>query len=228
VTSNVANVPAKKALLIQLWQENPIFRQVLGICSALAVTNLAFNTLLMCLGLIWATTMTNVTVSALRNWTPKRVRMMFTVLVIAAYVIVVDILMKVFFPEIHRDIRAYVGLIVTNCIVMGRAEAFASKNRVWPSFCDGLGAGLGYSAVLMTVAVIREILGQGSLFRGSALMIQFAGPEAWAPYSWTIMILPPGAFFVLAVVVWAVRAWAIRREERAAAAKPAPAAGGAK
>ncbi len=196
-----AKINPKVALLKQLWTENPIFRQVLGICSALAVTNLMFNTLLMCVGLIWTTVMTNITVSALRNYIPQRVRMMVQVLIIACYVIIVDIVLQAKYPEIHRVIGAYVGLIITNCIIMGRAEAFASRNPVWPSFCDGLGSGLGYSGVLMSIALVREVLGFGSVFG-----VMLPGTEIWW-HSWTIMIMPPGAFFVLAIIVWIARSW---------------------
>lgn len=120
------------ALAQQIWNENPIFRQVLGICSALAVTNLIFNTLLMCVGLIWTTTMSSFTVSLLRNYTPKRIRIMVQILIVAVYVIVVDIVFRVFFFETHKDIAAYVGLIITNCIVLGRLEAYANKNTIEP------------------------------------------------------------------------------------------------
>ena len=176
-----------RALKTQVWEENPIFRQVLGICSALAVTNRMTNTVLMCAGLIWAQTMSSITVSLLRNLIPRRVRMIVQVLIIAAYVICV-------------------GLIVTNCIIMGRLEGYASKNPVLPSFFDGLGAGLGYSAVLVAVASVRELLGFGSLF-GQPLL---GGAASWR--NWTIMVTPPGAFFVLAIWVWAARAYAMRRQ----------------
>ncbi len=211
-----ANIPAKRALLIQLWQDNPIFRQVLGICSSLAVTNLMFNTLLMCVGLIWSTALSSVTVSLLRAYIPTRIRMMVEVLIISAYVIVVDVAIHARYPDIHRVIGPYVGLIITNCIIMGRMEAFAIKNRPWPSFCDGLGAGLGYSALLMAVAVIREALGFGTLF-GAPL----PATDVWW-HSWTIMIMPPGAFFVLAMMVWAARGWAMKLDAAKAAAKAAP------
>jgi Na+-transporting NADH:ubiquinone oxidoreductase subunit D len=204
-----------QALLRQLWEENPIFRQVLGICSALAVTNLMFNTLLMCGGLIWTTVMSSMTVSALREYIPVRVRMMVQVLIISVYVIVVDIVIRAAYPEIHKVIGPYVGLIITNCIVMGRLEVFASKNPPWPSVMDGLGAGLGYSFVLMTIAVIREVLGFGTVF-GYVL----PGRDAWW-YSWTIMVTPPGAFFVLAILIWVARAHTLAREARLVKAKEA-------
>jgi Na+-transporting NADH:ubiquinone oxidoreductase subunit D len=199
MTVPAARLGSRTVLYKQLWEDNPIFRQVLGICSALAVTNLMFNTLLMCIGLVWATVMTNVTVSATRDYTPPRVRMVFQVLVIACYVIVVDVAIQALFPAIHDQIGPYVGLIITNCIIMGRAEAFASKNRPWPSLLDGLGAGLGYSAVLMAVAVVRETLGSGSWF-GIALPLR-----EWWWSQWVIMVMPPGAFFVLAIIVWIAR-----------------------
>ena len=202
-----AKVHPRTAFVKQLWEENCICRQVLGICSALAVTNLMFNTLLMCAGLVWTVVMTNITVSLLRNYTPQRVRMMVQVLIISCYVIIVEVTLRATFFEIHRVIGPYVGLIITNCIIMGRAEAFASKNTVWPSVWDGLGAGLGYTAVLMTVALIREVLGFGTVF-GLAL----PATEVWW-HSWTIMIMPPGAFFVLAVVVWVIRGYALGKAD---------------
>jgi len=225
------SVPPRRALLDQFWKENPIFRQVLGICSALAVTNLVFNTTLMCLGLIWTTTMAGLTVSLLRNAMPRRIRIMVQILIVAVYVIVVDIVFKVRFYQTHSQIAAYVGLIVTNCIVLGRLEAFASKNRPLAAMADGFGAGLGYSAILMFVAVVREILGFGTLLKYTAWEVQVVGPGGlvdgalgalglagamdsaglqWR--NWTIMVMPPGAFFVLAVAVWLARSHALRRE----------------
>ena len=206
VTQQQDKVSAGEALMTQVWRENPIFRQVLGICSALAVTNRMFNTLLMCGGLIWATTMSGLTVSLLRSYTPRRVRIMVNVLIVAAYVIVVDIALRALFPAVHGQIAAYVGLIITNCIVLGRLEAFAGKSRPWPALCDGLGAGLGYSGVLMLVATVREVLGFGSVF-GWTLPIAFE--------KWTIMVTPPGAFFVLAIWVWLARAWSLRKQGEA-------------
>ena len=201
------------AMAQQLWAENPIFGQVLGICSALAVTNRMFNTLLMCVGLIWATTMSSLTVSLMRNITPRRIRMMVQVLIIACYVICVDIALRAFFPEIQRAIAAYVGLIVTNCIVLGRMEAFASRNGPLASAADGLGAGLGYSFVLMLVATVRELLGFGTLFG-----FQLGGFTTWwheGQHQWILMIMPPGAFFVLATWVWIFRAIKMRKEASA-------------
>ena len=236
-----SSVPPRRALLEQLWNENPIFRQVLGICSALAVTNLVFNTALMCTGLIWTTTMSGLTVSLLRNAIPRRIRIMVQVLIVAVFVIVVDIVFRANFLETHNQIAAYVGLIITNCIVLGRLEAFASKNRPLAAMADGLGAGLGYSMILMAVAVVRELLGFGTLLKGTAWEVAILGPGSlveagleaiglagpiaaagleWR--NWTIMVMPPGAFFVLAVAVWAARARALRRERAAQAKETAP------
>jgi Na+-transporting NADH:ubiquinone oxidoreductase subunit D len=205
-----AELPAGKAMWEQLWNENPIFRQVLGICSALAVTNRMFNTLLMCGGLLWATSMSSLTVSLLRDYTPKRVRIMVNVLIIAVYVICVDIALRAFFPAIHRDIAAYVGLIITNCIVLGRLEAFASKNPPGPAVADGFGAGLGYSFVLLIVATVRELLGFGTVFGVTIPGYTQLLTENNA--QWIIMVMPPGAFFVLAMVVWVMRSRALKHE----------------
>jgi len=222
------NIPATtpptpgRALWTQFGPENPVFRQVLGICSALAVTNLVFNTSLMCAGLCWATTMSALTVSLLRNHTPPRIRIMVQVLIIAVYVIAVDIVLRAMLFETHREIAAYVGLIITNCIVLGRLEAFASRNRPLVSAADGLGAGLGYSAILLAVAVVREVLGFGTILKNTPWEVRIV--ELWQPGApelwwrgWTIMVTPPGAFFVLAVIVWAARAWVLRGADEPAA-----------
>jgi len=151
---------------------------------------------LMCAGLTFPTAFSCLTVSLLRRHTPKQVRMMIQVLTIAAYVIIVDIAMRAYFPEVHKLIGPYVGLIITNCIIMGRCEAFATQNPPLASFLDGLGAGLGYSLVLVSIAFVREALGFGTLF-GIAL----PGRSLWW-HQWTIMVMPPGAFFMLALVAW--------------------------
>ncbi len=195
-----------RALLKNIWSDNPVFRQVLGICSALAVTNLLKNTLLMCGGLVFTAALSSLTVSLLRNYIPKQVRMMVQVLIIAAYVIIVDIFIRAQFPEIHKTIGPYVGLIITNCIIMGRAEAFASKNPAWPSMLDGIGAGLGYSLVLIVIAVVREALGFGTL-----LGIPLPARDIWW-YQWTIMVMPPGAFFMLALVAWFGNSIVLKKE----------------
>ena len=194
-----------RALISNLWNENPVFRQMLGICSTLAVTNLLKNTLLMCGGLIFTAGLSSLTISLLRKNIPKQVRMMVQVLIIAAYVIIVDIFIRAQFPDIHKTIGPYVGLIITNCIIMGRAEAFASKNPAWPSLLDGIGAGLGYSLILVVIAIFREALGFGTL-----MGFELPGKEIWW-YQWTIMVMPPGAFFMLALMAWFGNAFVLRK-----------------
>lgn len=190
---------AGKIFIKGLWEDNPVFRQVLGICSTLAVTNLLANTLFMCFGVVFVTSLSNLTISLLRDYIPPRVRMIVQVLIIASFVMMVDIIIKAFAPDIHRFIGPYVGLIITNCIIMGRAEAFASQNKPGASFLDGIACGLGYSVILIVIACIREPLGFGTLL-GYALP---ARDLWWHP--WTIMIMPPGAFFMLAMVTWIAR-----------------------
>jgi Na+-transporting NADH:ubiquinone oxidoreductase subunit D len=148
---------------------------------------------------IFTTAFTNLTVSLLRNYIPQRIRMIVQVLIIASYVMMVDIVIKATAPDIHRFIGPYVGLIITNCIIMGRAEAFASQNRPLPSLLDGIACGLGYSVVLVAIAVVREIMGFGSIL-GHPL----PGIDIWW-HQWTIMVMPPGAFFMLAIVTWIAR-----------------------
>ncbi len=191
--------PAKTIMQEGLWIENPVLRHTLGICSTLAVTNLMVNTLVMNIGLIFTLSMSCTTVSILRNITPMRIRMMVQTLIISSYVIIFDIFIKGYLPDISEALGPYVGLIITNCIVMGRCEAFARNNLPLPSFLDGLAVGIGYSLVLFGVAFVRELLGFGTLF-GFQIM-----PEAFTP--WTIMIMPPGAFFTLALYVWLARTY---------------------
>ena len=182
-----------------LWKDNPVLRQVLGICSTLAVTNLMINTLVMNAGLIFTLAMSSLTVSLLRTYTPLRIRMMVQTLIIATYVVIVDIVIKAYLPDISEALGPYVGLIITNCIVMGRCEAFAKNNPPWPSFIDGIAVGLGYAFVLTTIAVFREILGFGTIF-GFRVM-----PAGFTP--WTIMIMAPGAFFMLGLFIWMVKSF---------------------
>ena len=177
-----------------LWTNNPIFIQILGICSALAVTNNLNNTLIMTIGVSMTTALASFTLSSLKNLIPHKVRMIVQVVVISFYVILIDILLRAYLPEASKQLGPYVGLIITNCIIMGRAEAFAQANKPGLSFWDGLTSGLGYMGVLMAIAFVRELLGFGSLFGVQIL------PEAFVP--WTIMIMAPSAFFLVALVMW--------------------------
>jgi Na+-transporting NADH:ubiquinone oxidoreductase subunit D len=195
----------KKLLLANLGRDNPVFVQVLGICSTLAVTNSLRNTVVMCLGLVFTLTLSNLTVSLLRKWVPGRIRMMVEVLIIASYVIIVDIVLKAYHPDIWRQLGPYVGLIITNCIIMGRAEAYAMQNPPWMSVVDGFSAGLGYSYVLLALAVARELLGAGTVWG-----VQVLG-DWWV--NWSIMIMAPGAFFMLALFIWLIKGVILKPEE---------------
>jgi len=197
---------------------NPVFVQILGICSTLAVTNVLKNTIVMCAGLVFVTGLSNLTVSILRKYMPGRIRMMVETLIIAAYVIIVDVALKAFIPDISRQLGPYVGLIITNCIIMGRAEAFALANPPGLSLVDGLSSGLGYSYVLLIIAFLRELLGSGSIWGLRVL------GEWWV--NWNIMIMAPGAFFMLALFIWVVKGSFMKERPGAApAAKPAAAGG---
>ena len=207
----MATMKSRAIFVTGLWRENPVFRQILGICSALAVTNLLVNTLIMSLGLIFVTSMSNVTVSILRGVTPPRIRMMVQTLVIASYVIIVDITLKAYLPDISQALGPYVGLIITNCIIMGRCEAFARNNPVLPSLLDGIASGCGYAFVLLSVAFFREMLGFGTFF-GVRVM-----PAAWT--NWTIMVMAPGAFFMLGAFIWVVRSFGPKEEEKPGTAR---------
>ncbi len=203
-------VSSRKIALDGIWYNNPIFRQVLGICSTLAVTNLVTNTAVMCLGLIYTNAVSCATASALRSITPFRLRMISSTLIIAAYVIALHNFLMAYLPDISAQLGPYVGLIITNCIVLGRVEAFSIQNKPWPALVDGVSSAVGYSLVLLLIAVFREGLGFGSI-AGISLPFSFT--------KWTIMVMAPGAFFMVAIVVWIARWWDMRAEESRRAQK---------
>jgi len=198
-----------RLLVRGLWHDNAIFRQVLGICSTLAVTNLVLNTTVMCTALVATTALSCLTVSLLRHYTPRGIRMMVETLIIAFYVILFDMALRAYWPEMSRQLGPYVGLIITNCIIMGRCEAYANANPPISSLVDGLANGLGYSFVLLLIATVREVLGMGSFF-GMSL------PYFSTPYwdRWIIMVMPPGAFFTLALAIWLFRSLGMMREDK--------------
>ncbi len=204
----MSKLPVKgfAALKRMLWEENPVIGQILGICSALAVTNLVKNTLVMCLGLIFTLAMSCFTVSLMRNVIPRQVRMIIQVLIIAAYVIFIKIVLDAFLPEISNELGPYVGLIITNCIVMGRTEGYAMANKPVDSILDGVGAGIGYSLVLLPIAMIREPLGLGTFFGMQVI------PADWT--KWNMMVIAPSGFFALATYIWIVRAFKSGGEKR--------------
>ncbi len=187
-----------------LWTANPVLIQVLGICSALAVTNNLLNTAIMGAGVTFSTAFTSLTVSLLRNVIPRKVRLMVQFLLAAFYVILVDMTLKAYLPDVSRALGPYVGLIVTNCILMGRAEAFARSNRPLISFWDGAANGTGYSAVLIVIASVRELLGFGTLLNARLL------PESFP--TWTIMVMAPSAFFLVASLLWIAKNIMLRKE----------------
>ena len=163
MNSNGTTTLSRDIIADGLWRNNPIFRQILGICSTLAVTNVVLNTMVMCVSLTIVTAFSCFTISLLRKWTPMTIRMMVQTLVIAFYVIIVDVTLKAYWPAMSTNLSPYVGLIITNCIVLGRAEGFAMHHGFFESVLDGLGNGLGYSLILIVVATIREFFGKGSL-----------------------------------------------------------------
>jgi Na+-transporting NADH:ubiquinone oxidoreductase subunit D len=176
--------------------------------------------MVMVLGVTFATAMGSWTLSLLKDLIPRKVRMIVQVLVLSFYVIIIDILLRAYQPAISKQLGPYVGLIITNCILMGRAEAFAAANKPWPSFVDGIANGLGYSLVLLGISVIREFLGFGSVFG-----LKLAG-DGFTP--WTIMVMAPSAFFLVALALWAANTWNAKQAAKANAAKAPAAAAAAK
>jgi Na+-transporting NADH:ubiquinone oxidoreductase subunit D len=193
---------AKNALFEPLTQNNPITLQVLGICSALAVTTQLSVALIMCLALTSVTAFSNLSISLIRNHIPGSIRIIVQMTVIASLVIVVDQILKAYAYEISKQLAVFVGLIITNCIVMGRAEAYAMKNPPGMAFLDGIGNGLGYSLILITVAFFRELFGSGSLLGYQILKPVSDG--GWY-YPNGLMLLAPSAFFIIGLTIWAMR-----------------------
>jgi Na+-transporting NADH:ubiquinone oxidoreductase subunit D len=191
-----------------LWTNNPIFAQVLGICSTLAVTNLVLNTTVMCVALVFTLSLSSATVSILRMFTPRNIRMMVETLIIAFYVIIVDVVLKAYWPHMSDNLGPYVGLIITNCIVMGRCEAYGNSNPPGVAFIDGLFNALGYTFVLLIIAAFREILGMGTFLGFS---VPYFSSAYWD--KWIIMVMPPGAFFMLAIVTWVFRSIGLSKQE---------------
>lgn len=201
----MATESPKQVIIRNVWTDNQVLRQILGICSSLAVTNRMQNSLVMGLGLTFATALSSLTLSALRNHIPQRVRMIIQTLVIAFYVILVNIALQAYLPSISKQLGPYVGLIITNCIIMGRAEAYAAKNPPFVSMLDGMFAGLGYTLVLLTISLIRETLGFGKIF-GIALPFKFT--------TWTLMVMPPAAFFIIGIFIWALNNYQMKKDAR--------------
>ena len=194
----------REALVDPLFNDNPIALQVLGICSALAVTTRMDTSLVMSIAVICVLTLSNVFVSLLRNGIPTNIRIIVQLTIIASLVIVTDQILKAYLPDISKQLSVFVGLIITNCIIMGRAEAFAMANPPGMSMLDGLGNGLGYALILMLTAFLRELFGSGRLFGKEVLPLVSEG--GWYNPN-GLMLLSPSAFFIIGLLIWALRVW---------------------
>ncbi len=214
----------RKLISDPLTDNNPITIQVLGICSALAVTTLVYPSVVMAVAVVFVGAFANLFTSLLRNSIPKQVRMIVQLIIIATLVTVVELTLKAFNFTVYKQLSVFIGLIITNCIVMGRLEAFAMANKPWQSFLDGIGNGLGYGAILIIVALIREIFGKGTLFAGSPIAMNLIGADnistsymintaaesgigTW--FSWysnnNLMVLPAAAMFIIGILIWIQR-----------------------
>ncbi len=202
---------AKRALFEPVIDNNPVTLHVLGICSALAVTTSLLPSLYMALALTSVAALANTAVSAIRKVLPSSIRIIVQMTIIASLVIVVDQLLKAFAYNMSRELSVFVGLIITNCIILGRTESFASSNPVGLSFLDGIGNGLGYSVILIIVASTRELLGSGTLL-GITILPTVADGGWYNPNG--LMLLPPSAFFVIGFIIWAVRSWKVEQVEK--------------
>lgn len=201
----------KKILFGPVVDNNPIALQVLGICSALAVTSSMANALVMTIAVMMVTAFSSLFISIIRNQIPSSVRIIVQMAIIASLVIVVDQVLKAFSYQLSKELSVYVGLIITNCIVMGRAEAFAMKEKPVASFLDGIGNGLGYGAVLMAVAFFRELLGFGTLFGIEILQLTQNG--GWYQGN-GLLVLPFSSFFIIGFIIWAIRQWKPEQVEK--------------
>ena len=202
----------KDILLDPLFNNNPIALQILGICSALAVTSSMKVSFVMCIALTAVAAFSNLFVSLIRNQIPSSIRIIVQMTIIASLVIVVDQILKAVAYDISKQLSVFVGLIITNCIVMGRAESFAMKNPPLPSFMDGLGNGLGYSLILMIVAFFRELFGAGTLW--GIVILPTTTNGGWYVAN-GMMLMPPSAFFIIGLLIWALRSWKKSQIEKA-------------
>jgi Na+-transporting NADH:ubiquinone oxidoreductase subunit D len=208
----VALAKARKIFWDPLFNNNPIALQVLGICSALAVTVQLKTTLVMCAAVVFVLAASNVSVSTIRSVIPSSIRIIVQMTIIASLVILVDQFLRAYLFEISKQLSVFVGLIITNCIVMGRAEGFAMKNDPWASFLDGVGNALGYSIILVAVGVFRELFGSGTLMGYKVLPL--ATEDGWYEAN-GLMLLPPSAFFLIGLFIWALRTWKPEQVEEA-------------
>jgi len=204
------NEDTKKVVLDPLVDNNPVILQILGICPALAVTTSLSTALTMAIALTIVVSLSNVFVSLIRHYIPNNIRIIVQMTIIASLVIIVDQSLQAFAFDLSKRMSVFVGLIITNCIVLGRAEAFASKNPVGLSFLDGIGSGLGFGLVLLVVGSTRELLGSGSLLGYPILPL--VTEEGWY-HPMGLMLLAPSAFFIIGLLIWALRSWKTEQVE---------------
>lgn len=209
----------RKLLTDPLNDNNPITVQVLGICSALAVTSLVYPSIVISIAVVFVTGFSALFTSLLRNYIPKQVRLIVQLVIIATLVTVVELTLKYLNYPVYKQLSVYIGLIITNCIVMGRLEAFSMANKPWRSFLDGVGNGVGYGVILIGVAITRELFGKGTLFAGSPIELSIIGPSAdylintttnsW--FGWysnnNLMVLPAAAMFIIGIMIWVQRSY---------------------
>jgi len=198
-------------LLDPLFNNNPIALQVLGICSALAVTTKMDKALVMSIGLTAVTAGSSTVISLIRNYVPSSIRMIVQMCVIASFVIVVDQVLQAFAYDLSKQLSVFVGLIITNCIVMGRAEGYAMQHGPWHSFLDGIGNGVGYSAILMFAGFTRELLGSGKVF-GMTVLKPVTEGGWYVPNG--MMLMPPAALFLIGFIIWGLRTWKPEQVEK--------------
>ncbi len=201
----------RKVLIDPLIDNNPVTLQMLGICSALAVTTSLLPALLMCVALTSVSSLACAAISALRNRIPNNIRIIVHMTIIASLVILVDQMLRAYAFETSKQLSVFVGLIITNCIVLGRAEAFAMKNGVVMSFLDGLANGLGYSLILIAVATLRELFGAGTLL--GYPIFELVSDGGWYEAN-GLMLLPPSAFFIIGLLIWGIRTWRTQQVEK--------------
>ncbi|MCX8064477.1 MAG: NADH:ubiquinone reductase (Na(+)-transporting) subunit D [Candidatus Hydrogenedentes bacterium] len=201
----------RQALIDPLFNNNPIALQVLGICSALAVTTKLDKAIVMAISLTLVTGFSSLSISLIRNLVPTNVRIIIQLTIIASLVIIADQILKAFVPTISKQLSVYVGLIITNCIVMGRAEAYALQNPPFLSFLDGIGNGLGYSMILIVVGVIRELFGSGKIL-GYTILKPVTEGGWYQPNG--LLIMAPGALFIIAILIWLLRTWKPEQQEK--------------
>lgn len=204
----MSDVSAKKVLFDPIFTNNPIALQILGICSALAVTTSMKLSIVMGVSVMLVTAFSSMAIAAIRSQIPNSIRIIVQMAIIASLVIIVDQILRAYAYEVSKQLSVFVGLIITNCIVMGRAEGFAMQNSAGMSFLDGLGNGLGYMVILVAVAFFRELFGAGKLF--GVEILQTVNDGGWyVPNG--LLLLPPSAFFIIALLIWGLRTW--KREQ---------------